>query len=272
MRQYLDLMNKILVHGVHKDDRTGTGTYSLFGTQMRFDLAEGFPLVTTKRCHMKSIIHELLFFLNGETCTWRLEDKGVTIWSEWAGPEPDRDIGPMYGWQWRSWNAKHPVTGEGGPGIDQLQEVLDTLRTNPDSRRMVVSAWNPEQLDQMVMPPCHTMFQFYVVNNKLSCQMYQRSCDFFLGVPFNIASYALLTMMMAEMAGLELGEFIWVGGDTHLYLNHVNQVHLQLSRRPHTLPTMTLAQGITEFHQWDYNCFVLSDYHPHNTIKAPVSV
>jgi thymidylate synthase len=271
MRQYLDLMNDILVNGVRKEDRTGTGTLSLFGTQMRFDLAEGFPLVTTKKCHMKSILYEMLWFLRGDTNIKYLQDNGVTIWDEWAD---DRgEVGPLYGNQWRRW--QHMCLTSNGTchrQVDQLQNALDLLRTDPDSRRNIVSAWNPPVIKDMALPPCHMMFQFYVADGKLSCLMYQRSCDFFLGVPFNIASYALLTMMMAEMADLELGEFIWTGGDTHLYLNHLKQAHLQLSRSPHSLPTMMLAAGITEFDQWDYNCFALSDYHPHPSIKAPVSI
>lgn len=281
MKQYLDLMQNILDNGVQKDDRTGTGTLSLFGTQMRFDLSEGFPLLTTKRVHLKSVIYELLFFMEGRTSNNWLNKHGVTIWDEWA--DDDNDLGPIYGWQWRGFNATHPVgdcftyfgqtlSDKMHDGVDQLKEVLETLKTNPNDRRMIVSAWNPLQIDKMAMPPCHVLFQFYVADNKLSCQLYQRSCDFFLGVPFNIASYALLTMIMARMAGLGLGDFIWTGGDTHLYNNHLEQAKLQLSRDTRELPVMGLKDRGQGLGGWLYEDFTLCDYFPHPGIKAKVSV
>lgn len=279
MKQYLDLMQDILDNGVHKDDRTGTGTLSVFGRQMRFNLAHGFPLLTTKRVHTKSIIYELLWFMQGRNDIKWLNDRGVSIWDAWA--KEDGTIGPGYGVQWRSW----PVHTYGSSpklhdwavfpvnySIDQLQGSLDTLKQNPNCRRNIVSAWNVPYLDQMGLPPCHLLFQFYVANNKLSCQLYQRSCDFFLGVPFNIASYALLTMMMAKMAKLELGEFIWVGGDVHLYNNHLDQARIQLSRIPRPLPTMYLADRGQGLNDWEYNDFELSDYDPYPSIKAPIAV
>lgn len=271
MKVYLDLMQDILDNGVRKENRTGTDTLSVFGRQMRFDLSKGFPLVTTKKTHLKSIIHELIWFLRGDTNIKYLNDNGVTIWDEWA--DEKGDIGPCYGAQWRSWEAGIFVRGDwDGEWIDQLQQTLNTLKTNPNDRRMIVSAWNVGQIDRMGLPPCHLLFQFYVADNKLSCQMYQRSCDFFLGVPFNIASYALLTMMMAQMADLDLGEFIWVGGDTHLYNNHIEQAREQLSREPRKLPTMELVHRGQELNDWKYEDFVLNDYNPHPAIKGEVSV
>lgn len=281
MKQYLNLMQNILDNGVQKGDRTGTGTISLFGTQMRFNLADGFPLLTTKRVHLKSVIYELLFFMEGRTSNDWLNKHGVTIWDEWA--DEDNDLGPIYGWQWRGFNATHPVhdmftdfgitlPDEWHDGVDQLKDVLETLKTNPNDRRMIVSAWNPLQIDKMALPPCHLLFQFYVADDKLSCQLYQRSCDFFLGVPFNIASYALLTMMMARMAGLGLGDFIWTGGDTHLYNNHLEQAKLQLSRETRSMPTMCLKNRGQELGGWVYEDFTLRDYDPHPGIKAKVSV
>jgi thymidylate synthase len=289
MRVYLDLMQDILDNGRRKTNRTGTNTLSLFGTQMRFNLAEGFPLVTTKRCHLKSIIYELLWFMQGRTSNTWLEQRGVTIWKEWA--DKNGDLGPIYGWQWRGFNATHPVHGifqqsivqrclswlfgsemQNHYGVDQLKNSLEKLKTNPSCRRNIVSAWNPLQLDKMALAPCHLLFQFDVTDNKLSCQMYQRSCDFFLGVPFNIASYALLTMMMARMAGLGLGDFIWTGGDTHLYVNHVDQARLQLSREPRDLPHMHLKDRGQGLDDWEYEDFKLVDYNPHPSIKAPVAV
>lgn len=273
MKQYLDLMERILTEGAEKGDRTGTGTRSLFGTQMRFNLAEGFPLVTTKKVHLKSIIHELLWFISGATQIDYLQDNGVSIWDEWA--DEDGSIGPGYGYQWRSWPhyAAHDEDGLGEwEYIDQLQNSLDTLNSNPNDRRNIVSAWNVPYLDQMGLPPCHLLFQFYVADNKLSCQLYQRSCDFFLGVPFNIASYALLTMMMARMSGLDLGDFIWTGGDTHLYSDHLEQATLQLSREPRHLPTMRLTDRGQGLDDWVYEDFTLTNYDPYSTIKAKVSV
>jgi thymidylate synthase len=264
MRQYLDLMEHILSHGVEKRDRTGTGTRSVFGHQMRFDLADGFPLVTTKKVHLKSIVHELLWFLAGDTNVKYLREHGVRIWDEWA--DANGDLGPVYGSQWRSWPAP-----DGGT-IDQIANVVAMIGKNPDSRRLIVSAWNPAQVDQMALPPCHCLFQFYVAEGRLSCQLYQRSADIFLGVPFNIASYALLTLMVAQVAGLKAGEFIHTFGDAHLYLNHVEQAHLQLSRSPRALPTMRLNPDVKDLFAFRYEDFMLEGYEPHPHIKAKVAV
>ena len=264
MRPYLDLMQRVLEHGVEKSDRTGTGTLSVFGHQMRFNLLDGFPLLTTKKVHTKSIIHELLWFLKGETNTRYLKENGVSIWDEWA--DENGELGPVYGKQWRSWPTPD------GRHIDQMQLLLDQIRGNPDSRRLIVSAWNVAELDQMALMPCHAFFQFYVAQGHLSCQLYQRSADIFLGVPFNIASYALLTLMVAQVAGLKPGEFVWTGGDCHLYTNHLEQTRLQLSRAPRPLPTMTLNPVVTDLFGFKYEDFTLSDYDPHPHIKAPVAV
>jgi thymidylate synthase len=264
MHQYLDLMRHIKDHGAPKSDRTGTGTRSVFGYQMRFDLAAGFPLVTTKKVHLKSIIHELLWFLRGETNIKSLKELGVGIWDEWAGP--DGELGPIYGYQWRSWPAPD------GGHKDQIAEVIHLLRTNPDSRRMIVSAWNVADVPKMALAPCHTMFQFYVAGGKLSCQLYQRSADVFLGVPFNIASYALLTMMMAQVTGHGLGEFVHTLGDAHLYLNHADQVEEQLSRTPRALPRMRLNHAVQELDAFRFEDFTLEAYDPHPAIRAPVAV
>ena len=264
MRPYLDLMRHILEHGSSKDDRTGTGTLSIFGWQMRFDLAQGFPLVTTKKVHLKSVIHELLWFLRGETNVRSLRQAGVSIWDEWAGP--DGELGPIYGYQWRSWPAPD------GRHIDQLGLVLRAIRDNPDSRRMLVSAWNVADLPAMALPPCHVLFQFYVLEGRLSCQLYQRSADVFLGVPFNIASYALLTMMVAQVAGLAPGEFIHTFGDAHLYRNHLDQVREQLSREPRALPRLRLDPGVRELDAFRFEDFTLEAYDPHPAIRAPVAV
>jgi thymidylate synthase len=264
MRQYLDLMERILREGVKKHDRTGTGTLSVFGHQMRFDLADGFPLVTTKKLHLKSIVHELLWFLKGETNIKYLRDNGVRIWDEWA--DERGDLGPVYGSQWRSW-----PTQDGGT-IDQIANVVEMIRKNPDSRRLIVTAWNPAEVDKMALPPCHCLFQFYVAEGKLSCQLYQRSADIFLGVPFNIASYALLTMMVAQVTGLKAGEFIHTFGDAHLYLNHVEQAHLQLSRSPRALPAMRLNPAVKDLFAFRYEDLVLQGYDPHPLIKAQVAV
>jgi thymidylate synthase len=264
MQQYLDLMRHILEKGVHKEDRTGTGTLSVFGYQMRFDLSEGFPLVTTKKVHLRSIIHELLWFLKGETNIGYLKDNNVSIWDEWA--DSNGELGPVYGKQWRSWATPS------GEAIDQISQVVRQIKNNPDSRRLIVSAWNVADVDKMKLPPCHAFFQFYVANGKLSCQLYQRSADVFLGVPFNIASYALLTMMVAQVCALQPGEFIWTGGDTHLYSNHLEQVHLQLSREPRPLPHMRLNQEVKDIFSFTYEDFILENYTPHPSIKAPVAV
>jgi thymidylate synthase len=264
VRQYLQLLGHILDHGVPKSDRTGTGTLSVFGCQMRFDLAEGFPLLTTKKLHLRSIIHELLWFLSGETNIRYLHEHGVTIWDEWA--DANGELGPIYGYQWRSW-----PTPEGGH-IDQISRVIERIRTNPASRRHIVSAWNVADLPKMALPPCHLLFQFYVAQGRLSCQLYQRSADLFLGVPFNIASYALLTMMVAQVCGLEAGEFIHTLGDTHLYLNHVEQARLQLSREPLSLPRMTLNPAVRSIFDFRHEDFTLSGYDPHPAIKAPIAV
>ena len=263
MKQYQDLLKHILDNGTEKTDRTGTGTTSVFGYQMRFNLNEGFPLVTTKKIHLKSVIHELLWFIKGETNIQYLKDNGVKIWDEWASESGD--LGPVYGKQWRSWDSKN---GE----IDQLKEVLKQLKNSPDSRRIIVSAWNVGELSEMALMPCHAFFQFYVADNKLSCQLYQRSADVFLGVPFNIASYALLTMMIAQECGLDLGDFVWTGGDTHIYSNHLEQVNLQLSRTPRALPTMKLNPEVKSVFDFKYEDFTLENYDPYPLIKAPVAV
>ena len=264
MKVYLDLMRKILDEGVDRNDRTGTGTRSIFGTQMRFDLNKGFPLLTTKKVHLRSIIHELLWFLSGDTNIKYLKDNGVSIWDEWA--DENGNLGPVYGKQWRSWAAPD------GRVIDQISNAVEMIKHNPDSRRIIVSAWNPADVDNMALPPCHALFQFYVANGKLSCLLYQRSCDFFLGVPFNIASYSLLTMMMAKECDLELGDFVWTGGDTHLYSNHFEQANLQLSRTPRNLPTMLIKRKASSIFDYKYEDFELVDYDPYPVIKAPVAV
>jgi len=264
MQEYHDLLKHILANGVAKTDRTGTGTISCFGYQMRFDLAKGFPLVTTKKLHLKSIIYELLWFLKGDTNTKYLTDHGVSIWNEWANE--NGDLGPVYGKQWRSWE------GADGKVIDQIADVLHQLKHNPDSRRMIVSAWNVGELSQMALMPCHSLFQFYVADGKLSCQLYQRSADVFLGVPFNIASYALLTMMMAQVAGLAYGDFVHSFGDVHIYNNHLEQVQLQLSREPYPLPIMKLNPAVNSIFDFDFNDFTLENYQCHPAIKAPVAV
>jgi len=264
MKQYHDLLKHILENGTKKTDRTGTGTISVFGYQMRFNLQEGFPLVTTKKVHTKSIIHELLWFIKGETNTAYLKENGVSIWDEWA--DENGDLGPVYGKQWRSWEAPN------GQVIDQLKDVLYQLKKSPDSRRIIVSAWNVGELSQMALMPCHAFFQFYVADNKLSCQLYQRSADVFLGVPFNIASYALFTMMVAQECGLEAHEFIWTGGDTHIYSNHLEQVEKQLSREPRKLPKMTLNPDVKSIFDFKFEDFTLSEYDPYPGIKAPVAV
>lgn len=264
MQQYQQLLQYILDNGVEKSDRTGTGTVSCFGYQMRFDLAKGFPLVTTKKLHLKSIIYELLWFLQGDTNIGYLKDHSVRIWDEWA--DANGDLGPVYGKQWRSWEGKD------GKTIDQISDILQQLKKNPDSRRMIVSAWNVAELPEMALMPCHTIFQFYVANGKLSCQLYQRSADVFLGVPFNIASYALLTLMIAQVSGLEPGEFIHSFGDVHIYNNHLEQVKLQLSRAPFTLPQMKLNPAVSDLFQFRYEDFELLHYESHPAIKAPVAV
>lgn len=264
MKQYLELVETVLKNGTRKSDRTGTGTVSIFGYQMRFDLAEGFPLMTTKKLHLKSIIHELLWFISGETNIRYLTDNGVKIWNEWA--DEDGNLGPVYGSQWRSWPAAD------GRKIDQLGNVISSIRNSPDSRRHIVSAWNAGELDKMALPPCHILFQFYVGDGKLSCQLYQRSCDIFLGVPFNIASYALLSLMVARATGLKPGEFIHTLGDAHIYLNHIEQVKLQLTREPFRLPKMTLNPEVTDLFKFRYEDFTLSDYKAHPHIKGEISV
>ena len=264
MQQYLDLLQHILDKGVAKTDRTGTGTISTFGYQMRFDLQQGFPLVTTKKLHVKSIIHELLWFLKGETNIAYLKENGVSIWNEWA--DENGDLGPVYGKQWRSWE------GPQGQVIDQVSDVVKQIKTNPDSRRMIISAWNVADLPKMALMPCHALFQFYVADGKLSCQLYQRSADVFLGVPFNIASYALFTMMMAQACDLQPGEFIHTFGDVHIYNNHLEQVHLQLSRKPFPLPTMKLNPEVKDIFGFKYEDFTLENYQFHPAIKAPVAV
>ncbi len=264
MRQYLDLLQRILDEGVTKGDRTGTGTRSVFGHQMRFDLAAGFPLVTTKKVHLKSIIYELLWFLRGDTNVRYLHDHGVTIWDEWA--DEQGELGPVYGYQWRSWTGRQPES------IDQISRVIEQIRTQPDSRRHIVSAWNVADLPAMALPPCHLLYQFYVAEGRLSCQMYQRSADVFLGVPFNIASYALLTMMVAQVTDLQPGEFIHTLGDAHLYENHLEQAKLQLSREPRPLPTMNIDTSVHSIFEFQYEHFRLEDYNPHPHIPAPIAV
>ncbi|MCF1427162.1 MAG: thymidylate synthase [Shewanella sp.] len=264
MQQYLDLMQYILDKGTDKSDRTGTGTRSVFGYQMRFDLNEGFPLVTTKKCHLRSIIYELLWFLNGDSNIRYLKDNKVSIWDEWA--DENGDLGPVYGAQWRSWPTPN------GDSIDQISQVIEQIKSQPDSRRLIVSAWNVSELDKMALAPCHAFFQFYVADGKLSCQLYQRSCDVFLGLPFNIASYALLTMMVAQQCDLELGDFVWTGGDTHLYSNHMEQTALQLSREPRPLPTMKILRKPESIFDYRFEDFELTRYDPHPHIKAPVAI
>lgn len=264
MRQYLELMRHVKENGAHKEDRTGTGTISVFGYQMRFDLSEGFPVVTTKKLHLRSIIHELLWFLQGDTNIRYLKENGVSIWDEWA--DEQGNLGPVYGYQWRSW-----PTPDGGH-IDQISHLIEQIKRNPDSRRLLVSAWNVANVDQMALPPCHTLFQFYVANGKLSCQLYQRSADIFLGVPFNIASYALLTMMVAQVCDLQPGEFIHTLGDAHLYINHLEQAELQLSREPYPLPIMKINPAVKDIFGFRYEDFELIGYECHPPIKAPVAV
>ena len=264
MKQYLDLLRHVMEHGAKKTDRTGTGTLSVFGHQMRFDLADGFPLLTTKKLHLRSIIHELLWFLAGDTNAKWLQERGVRIWNEWA--DPDGDLGHIYGYQWRSWPDYD------GGAIDQIKQAVDTIIHNPDSRRIIVSAWNVADLPRMALPPCHALFQFYVANGRLSLQLYQRSADLFLGVPFNIASYALLLLMMAQVTGLEPGEFVHTTGDTHIYLNHLEQVRLQLSREPRPLPVMKLNPEVKDIFAFHYDDFTLEGYDPHPHIKGVVSV
>ena len=264
MKQYLDLLRHVMENGVDKGDRTGTGTRSVFGYQMRFNLEDGFPVLTTKKLHLRSIIHELLWFLSGDTNIKYLHDNGVTIWDEWA--DENGDLGPVYGYQWRSWPNPN------GEDIDQIAQVVNSLKNNPDSRRHIVSAWNPAEVDQMALPPCHSLFQFYVADGRLSCQLYQRSADLFLGVPFNIASYALLTMMMAQVTGLKVGEFVHTLGDVHIYSNHFEQVKEQLSREPRALPVMKINPDVNSIFDFKYEDFTLEGYDPHPTIKAPIAV
>jgi len=264
MRQYHDLMKEVLAKGVQKSDRTGTGTVSVFGHQMRFNLADGFPMVTTKKLHLKSIIYELLWFLKGSTNNNWLKERGVSIWNEWAAP--DGDLGPIYGYQWRSWPAPN------GQNIDQISEVIETIKKNPDSRRIIVSAWNVADIPRMALAPCHAFFQFYVADGKLSCQLYQRSADIFLGVPFNIASYALLTHMMAQQCNLEVGDFIWTGGDCHLYSNHLEQVELQLSRDFFPLPKLNILRKPDSIFDYEFEDFEIVGYESHPHIKAPVAI
>ncbi len=264
MKQYLELLDQVLSKGTEKPDRTGTGTISTFGCHMRFDLAEGFPLMTTKKVHLKSVIHELLWFLRGDTNVRWLQENGVRIWNEWA--DDDGNLGPIYGCQWRSW----PTAG--GETIDQVEQVVRSLREHPDSRRHIISAWNVGEIEKMALPPCHILFQFYVAEERLSCQLYQRSADIFLGVPFNIASYALLTMMMAQITGYRPGEFIHTLGDAHIYLNHIEQVRLQLTREPRQLPVMKLNPLVNNIFEFSYDDFTLSGYDPHPAIKGVISV
>ena len=264
MKQYLSLMQKILNEGTAKSDRTGTGTLSIFGHQMRFNLQDGFPLVTTKKCHLRSIIYELLWFLKGDTNINYLKDNKVTIWDEWA--DKNGDLGPVYGKQWRAWGAAD------GRQIDQISQLIEQIKNDPDSRRMIVSAWNVGELDQMALAPCHALFQFYVAQGKLSCQLYQRSCDVFLGLPFNIASYSLLVHMIAQQCDLEVGDFVWTGGDTHLYSNHMEQTHLQLSREPKTLPKLVIKRRPPTIFDYEFEDFEIVDYDPYPAIKAPVAI
>lgn len=264
MQQYHDLLRHILAKGATKTDRTGTGTLSVFGYQMRFDLQQGFPLVTTKKLHLRSIIYELLWFLKGDTNIQYLKDNGVSIWDEWADAEGN--LGPVYGYQWRSW------PGRNGARIDQITHVMNSIRSKPDSRRHIVTAWNPADVDDMALPPCHALFQFYVADGKLSCQLYQRSCDVFLGLPFNIASYALLTHMVAQQCDLEPGEFVWTGGDTHIYSNHLDQVNLQLTREPYPLPTLKIKRKPSSIFDYEFADFEILNYQAHPSIKAPIAV
>src|SRR5690554_8129782 len=264
MKAYLDLMRHVRSQGVFKSDRTGTGTYSVFGYQMRYDLKQGFPLVTTKKVHLRSIIHELLWFLKGSTNIAYLKDNGVSIWDEWA--DEQGDLGPVYGYQWRSWPKSD------GGSVDQISNLVEQIKTNPDSRRLLVSAWNPALVDEMALPPCHCLFQFYVAEGRLSCQLYQRSADIFLGVPFNIASYALLTQMIAQVAGLEPGDFIHTLGDAHLYLNHLEQAELQLSRTPRPAPRLVLDPGVNDLFDFRFEHIAIEDYDPHPHIKVEVAV
>ena len=264
MKQYLELMQKILDEGAQKGDRTGTGTLSLFGHQMRFNLADGFPLVTTKKCHVKSIIYELLWFLNGDTNIKYLKDHGVSIWDEWA--DENGELGPVYGHQWRSWKSAD------GKVVDQISNAVNDIKNNPNSRRIIVSAWNAGEIDKMALAPCHALFQFYVANNKLSCQLYQRSCDVFLGVPLNIASYSLLTHMMAQQCDLDVGDFVWTGGDVHLYSNHLEQAKLQLSRTPKSLPVLRIKRRPNSIFEYQFEDFEIENYDPYPAIKAPVAV
>lgn len=264
MRQYLELMRHVLEHGDRKTDRTGTGTLSVFGWQMRFRLQDGFPLLTTKKLHTRSIIHELLWFLQGDTNIRYLKDNGVSIWDEWA--DEKGELGPVYGKQWRRWETADGTT------VDQITKLVEGIKRNPDSRRHIVSAWNPGEVDRMALPPCHALFQFYVANGRLSCQLYQRSADIFLGVPFNIASYALLTHMVAQVCELEPGDFVWTGGDCHLYLNHLEQTREQLSREPRALPTLKMNPAVKDIFGFRFEDFSLEDYDPHPHIKAPVAV
>ncbi|MBI0038232.1 thymidylate synthase [Gilliamella sp. B14384H2] len=264
MKQYLSLMQKILNEGTAKSDRTGTGTLSIFGHQMRFNLQDGFPLVTTKKCHLRSIIYELLWFLKGDTNINYLKDNKVTIWDEWANE--NGDLGPVYGKQWRAWGAAD------GRQIDQISQLIEQIKNDPDSRRMIVSAWNVGELDQMALAPCHALFQFYVAQGKLSCQLYQRSCDVFLGLPFNIASYSLLVYMIAQQCDLEVGDFVWTGGDTHLYSNHMEQTHLQLSREPKPLPKLVIKRRPPTIFDYEFEDFEIVDYDPYPAIKAPVAI
>jgi thymidylate synthase len=264
MEQYHQLLKHILAHGTVKEDRTGVGTRSVFGYQMRFDLSEGFPLVTTKKLHLKSIIYELLWFLNGDTNIKYLNDHGVSIWNEWA--DEQGDLGPVYGYQWRSW------PGRNGEKIDQISKLMQQLKSKPDSRRHIVTAWNPAEVDQMALPPCHALFQFYVADGRLSCQLYQRSCDTFLGLPFNVASYALLVHMIAQQCELEPGDFVWTGGDVHIYNNHLDQVNLQLSREPFALPTLHIKRKPGSIFDYQYEDFEILNYQSHPSIKAPIAV
>lgn len=264
MKQYLALMQKILAEGTPKSDRTGTGTLSIFGHQMRFNLQDGFPLVTTKKCHLRSIIYELLWFLKGDTNIKYLKDNKVTIWDEWA--DENGDLGPVYGKQWRAWTAPN------SQHIDQISQLIDQIKNDPDSRRLIISAWNVGELDQMALAPCHAFFQFYVVDGKLSCQLYQRSCDVFLGLPFNIASYSLLIHMIAQQCNLDVGDFVWTGGDTHLYSNHLEQTHLQLSRTPRALPKLAIRRKPPTIFDYEFEDFEIIGYDPYPAIKAPVAV
>ncbi len=264
MKQYLDLLDHVLKNGVRKDDRTGTGTISVFGYQMRFNLEDGFPLLTTKKLHLRSIIHELLWFISGDTNIKYLHDNGVTIWDEWA--DADGNLGPVYGYQWRSWPSAD------GSKTDQLLNVIKSIKKSPDSRRLIVNAWNVAEIEKMALPPCHVMFQFYVAEGRLSCQLYQRSCDIFLGVPFNIASYSLLTMMVAQATGLKAGDFIHTLGDAHIYQNHIEQVKLQLTRKPYQLPEMVINQNVKDILKFRFDDFTLKDYIAHPNIKGDISV